>query len=312
MPIQRTPEQSGAEAIPNVCVICENVMENTQPCVITNCKHIFHKSCMELRFHPDKENECPSCLAKVLRKDVKVVVGNCSPGAKPGDERERQLNRPNTRSVVRQLQLEDANREIGTSQSDQRLNWAQINPQSESERSLNTRLANNEIPRNSPQRGRSQRGRPQRQLPRNNDNWVRPNIEHLVRETVDRMLSSLVLRNGVENSMGQDQRDFDVPSPRAFSSGHTSNKVADIIQKWGVRFEGTAEGLSVDEFLYRVKVLTREHLNNDLEAMAKNVHQLLTGKASSWFWRFHKRTETFTWNQFCTGLREQYKENRSK
>lgn len=46
--------------------------------------------------------------------------------------------------------------------------------------------------------------------------------------------------------------------------------------------------------------------------MAKIVHQLLTGKASSWFWRFHKRTETFTWNQFCTGLHEQYKENRSK
>ncbi len=68
---------------------------------------------MELRFYPYKKNECPSCLAKVLRKDVKVVVGNCSPGAKPGDEKERQSNRPNTRSVDRQLQLEDGNREIG-------------------------------------------------------------------------------------------------------------------------------------------------------------------------------------------------------
>ncbi len=126
------------------------------------------------------------------------------------------------------------------------------------------------------------------------------------------MLSSLVLRNGVENPSGQERGTFDVPSPIAFSSGYSSNKEADIIQKWGVRFEGTAEGISVDEFLYRVKVLTRKHLNNDLEAMAKNVHQLLTGKANSWFWRFHKRTESFTWNQFGSGLREQYKENRSK
>lgn len=84
MPSQHTPEQSGAEAITSVCVICENVMENTQTYVNTNCKYIFHKPSMELRYHPVKENEYPSCLAKVLKKDVRVVVGNCSPGAKPG------------------------------------------------------------------------------------------------------------------------------------------------------------------------------------------------------------------------------------
>lgn len=66
---------------------------------------------------------------------------------------------------------------------------------------MNTRPLNHEIPRKSPQ----WRGRPPRQFPRNNDNWIRPNIEHLVSETVDRMLSSLVLRDGVENSSGQDQ-----------------------------------------------------------------------------------------------------------
>jgi len=51
-------------------------------------------------------------------------------------------------------------------------------------------------------------------------------------------------------------------------------------------------------------------LDSDFELLSKNIHQLLIGRASSWYWRFHKRLQTFTWSEFCVALWEQYRESR--
>lgn len=42
-----------------------------------------------------------------------------------------------------------------------------------------------------------------------------------------------------------------------------SDRITMIIQNWNIKFDGSLQGISVDEFLYRVRVLTLEHFNND-------------------------------------------------
>jgi len=53
---------------------------------------------------------------------------------------------------------------------------------------------------------------------------------------------------------------------------------------------------------------------SDLQPQVKSVRgvrEIMGGRASSWYWRFHKRVRTFTWSEFCVALREQYRESRS-
>lgn len=60
----------------------------------------------------------------------------------------------------------------------------------------------------------------------------------------------------------------------------------------------------MDEFLYRVKTLTKEHLNNNFAYVCKN---LLTGKAKKCHWRYRKSIDIIQWTEFCETLRSQFK-----
>jgi len=41
------------------------------------------------------------------------------------------------------------------------------------------------------------------------------------------------------------------------------------------------------------------------------MHVLFTGKARSWFWRYHKQVDRIVWSNICASLRQQYKDYRS-
>lgn len=90
-----------------------------------------------------------------------------------------------------------------------------------------------------------------------------------------------------------------------------SAKILSIIQNWNIKFDGSRTGLSVDEFLYRVRALAAENFNNDFSVICNHLHILLTGKARDWFWGYHKRVESIEWDSFCAALRYQYKDFRS-
>ena len=89
-------------------------------------------------------------------------------------------------------------------------------------------------------------------------------------------------------------------------------KVTYIIQKWNVHFDGSSSGLHCEEFIYRIRCLTNDNFNGNFEPVCKNLHLLLTNKASRWFWYFHKQMERITWDSFCTALRKQYKDYRTR
>lgn len=86
----------------------------------------------------------------------------------------------------------------------------------------------------------------------------------------------------------------------------TIDKISSIIQGWNLKFDGTASGLSVDEFLYRVKSLTVDNLNGDFNLICKNLQILLSGRAREWLWRYRKQVTCVKWEDFCQGIRSQY------
>lgn len=122
------------------------------------------------------------------------------------------------------------------------------------------------------------------------------------------------------NSLGNNNRPiFNLPPPNRFActSAHLPNsqlstfstdKITSIIQSWFLKFDGSPTGLNVEEFLYRLKSLTKDNFNSDFSVICKNLHILLSGKARDWFWRYHKlENGNIDWNEFCSSIRSQYK-----
>lgn len=87
-----------------------------------------------------------------------------------------------------------------------------------------------------------------------------------------------------------------------------ADKVTSIINNWNLKFDGSANGLNIDEFLYRVRTLTNDNFCGDFSVICKNLNTLLAGKAREWFWRYHKLVQSITWEDFCKAIRAQYKD----
>lgn len=89
-------------------------------------------------------------------------------------------------------------------------------------------------------------------------------------------------------------------------SAPVTDKIAYTIKKWNLHFDGSAQGLDVEEFLYRVKSLTADYFDDNYSLICKHLNILLTGKARYWFWRYRKQVPSIVWDDFCTAIRYQY------
>ncbi|KAL7726384.1 hypothetical protein ACLKA6_004524 [Drosophila palustris] len=85
-------------------------------------------------------------------------------------------------------------------------------------------------------------------------------------------------------------------------------KVGNIIQGWRVKFEGSKEGILTEEFLYRIRALTKQNLQGDYSMLCDHLHLLFGGKASDWYWKFHQANPSFTWELFCTEFRKRFED----
>lgn len=92
----------------------------------------------------------------------------------------------------------------------------------------------------------------------------------------------------------------------------TTDRVSQIISGWHLKFSGREEdGLSVDNFIYRVQALTNQGLRGDFDLLCKHVHLLFCGKAIDWFWRFHRNTTRLDWTILCDELRNEFCDSRT-
>lgn len=327
------------------CKICNERLCEGQDCmIISECNHVFHSRCIEQ--YLSHSSECPTCkrvcsLSELRKVNVKYQSLD-KPKALRGKTRGITASQYNTRSSARNL-FTDANRntlvDVGIPTENELDNLLTPN------RTQYTDNLNQNIQHNSPVRNFSNniqptidysqinfmientvsrllsnlhllpattenfstQNHPPTQLPppiRNSQQYVSPQINPPIQVT---MPSSQVANNlhHIPNVQGLNNSSFN----EHFTI--KSDKITNIIQNWHIRFDGSTQGISVDEFLYRVKVLTGEHFNNDFSVICKNLHILLSGRAREWYWRYHKQAKAIRWNDFCEALKYQYKDFKS-
>jgi len=80
-------------------------------------------------------------------------------------------------------------------------------------------------------------------------------------------------------------RSSDVSSHRGTSNilSLSTEMVTTIIQNWHIKFDGSNQGLCVDEFIYRIRKLAKESLQEDLGLVCKNLLVLLKGISLNWY-----------------------------
>lgn len=96
-----------------------------------------------------------------------------------------------------------------------------------------------------------------------------------------------------------------LPSPRtSFDSTVINNMV-----KWGLKFDGTARVINLQEFLFRANLLNRDQMCPDYEFVT-NFHSLLESPALDWYWDLRKRNDLQTWTELRQEMIDQYQSHK--
>lgn len=331
MSLLRSPTPSASAACESSlqCSICKELLLEDQDClIISQCAHSFHRACIEKHLY--SSSECPTCkrpceLSELrnlhtqnensqisLHEGIDVRSTNQanqkSKNTIRGRGRGTTAKHYNTRSTIRNLlpdlhhqgdSVENADDQTGG-------NMTPINPNTSR---VPTRNQNT----------------PQRRLNVENNIVDYDRISQMIELSVTRIFQNLSTNNTAINQnrpdidhitqVQQHVNNSDVPnSSRHMASNISSHsyvgtdKITSIIRNWNLQFDGSAKGLDVEEFIYRLKSLTADNFDNDYSAICKNLHILLSGKAREWFWRYRKQVQTIVWEDFCAALRYQYKD----
>lgn len=305
--------QSGMD--PNQCFICAELILEAQDClVISKCGHVFHTHCIENFLQTSSERPvCKiACQLSELRKIH--ICSKQTQNNKPSTRRGRgaRAHNYNTRSYSRNLFTDP---HTPTLHLTPRTQIEQVTPDRDNAQSYSNAFVLSPYNRTV--------------NPVSNANVDYNLINRMIEDNVTRLLQNM--------NMGQNTIRHENPINRDIISGNASNtapcqnpqrnsfsngsnfsslssnpdKISSIIQNWNLKFDGSTSGLNIEEFLYRVRVLTRDTFNSDFGLICRNLNILLSGKARDWFWRYHKNVQTIIWDDFCDAIRCQYRDFKS-
>lgn len=311
-----------ANASNELCSICNDRLDGKIECLLlVSCTHTFHRPCIENFL--SNSNECPVCHLPCQLADLKQISFPGKPLKSTLRQRGGATKQYHTRSFSRNLFNEPQTPAINTA--------GNTNPIMSTNPSTNVEI-------------------PTRNSSRNNNLVTDPNslpntsqtftidygeINRMIESSISRMLRNLNINPNVQTgnshqnvsdhrtasvsnsqhittSQAQVDNNASSNSPFSFqSTNYRNDKITSIIQNWGLKFDGTATGLTVEEFLYRLKSLTIDNFQGDFNIICKNLHILLSGKAREWFWRYHKQVGVINWTDFNEAIRFQYKDFKS-
>lgn len=314
---------------PSVCHVCNGTMNERDDCLIINeCSHTFHRSCIEA--HLSNSSECPVCKKSCRLCDLRKLVINPK-GALRAHTRTKLrgalAHQYNTRSSNKNLLQESNPSEANAQevlQESVHLNDNMLDPDNIIENALNSPFRNSAT-------------NPTQDIltsPNNNASGIDyDQINRLIEANLTKLLQNVHLGPPANNTNLQSNPNpapsYETPrsnsqpinnnpyilSSSAMSSSNTGtihvDKISSIIHNWNVKFDGSPNGLHVEEFLYRINSLTQDTFNGDFSVTCRNLHILLVGKARDWYWRYHKQVKTVNWKDFCEALRGQYREFKS-
>lgn len=138
----------------------------------------------------------------------------------------------------------------------------------------------------------------------------RGEMTEFIRDELRSMVQGMNLAGNEDSPRNQPRdNDFSHSSPRPGPSQEpiVGEKVSNIIRNWRVKFSGYDDQMTVDEFVYRVNVLTTNNLNGDFNLLCRHAHGLFDGKALDWYWRYHRHESELDWFSLTRALRDQYR-----
>lgn len=319
------------------CPSCQDFIQpqSQSCCIIEICQHIFHRVCIEHEL--SNSAQCPLCkitcelsnLKAYPATNVEATENSTQTGTirknrsgYRGKGRGNLVNRPITRNLSKTFGSESLN--YSTDFDIPQNNPPEVGEDSTSQNppSNNPSIPNRNLPNTTPI-----------QMPSEID-YSR--INQMIENNIIKIFQNLNLGTSIPNPnvnslpnhtaqngnplnqippqqiLTNENRNFSNQTPTSeVSLPLRPDRVTFIIQNWNIHFDGSNTNLPVEEFLYRIKMLTKEHLQNNFSHICKNLPIILTGKAREWYWRYHKSVESIQWNEFCSALRSQFKDLRS-
>lgn len=326
-----------SQPVASVCEICRNNITVKANALRANCNHYFHKSCFG-KYTQNRTN-CPACNIQFplsAFSNPKTPTNSNSTMTTRHQARQQQLDehrranetqtRPSTPNTSRSSDNSPGNAEqqrqyirnlvttaVGAQQaemlsslSDRLTQLIQTNIEASFQR-LNLCSSNNvnTVPIVQPNSVQ-------------NDTGIYAHNNHgqgMESQTLNQLLG-IPQRNNQDNFINLNAN----PSPGnllRLGSGVSADlpvrpdKISQIISNWRLKYGGNSSNLSVDAFLYRVEALTNQTLGGNFDVLCRNASALFEGKASDWYWRYHKTVREITWADLCLSLRRQFKDTRT-
>lgn len=310
------------------CDACKNVISSKTQLHTTCCEHNFHKSCLAkcIKIRP----YCPVCNVRIVndQPQVGVVVRSTRSQSKSTSHTHEQDNSFNTgASGSNKVEDTSQNNQPVTLESVQEMVRSLISSQqSQIISTLSNQISKLVETQVSDSLGRLNLGVSPSQIAQPN-----PNIQStytkrapILPTSESRAFSEFlqpdppVIPSTSGNISGSQQIES-VPiaglSPAHLSYSSDLNvrpdKVLQIISNWKIKFSGSVNSISVENFIYRIEALTVQTLLGNYDLLCKNASALFEGKASDWFWRFHRSVVNITWPILCRALRQQYRDSRT-
>lgn len=345
MSLPRTPpnEPSGSASScsgENICSVCTTAMSENDHClIISKCSHSFHRSCIEN--YLSNTEICPSCKIPCDLSDLKKInfsnkQDTQSKQSLRGRGRGNVTMPYNTRSQSRTL-FHDSQRGLTEQGNDvDDVNNSTVAQTCNSNRET---LPNPSTPHNS-QNSRNQyinidcnqlnqmiettmarllsnfNINPAQQFSNNHNVRDYGNVN--TNSNYNTQISSnrsnpyrppnYSNQPGISNSENVSHDPSISANCSSSWSGYKPDKLTSIIQGWNIKFHGSASGIPIGEFLYRIKSLTKDYFNGDFTPIMRNLNVLLNAKAKDWYWRYRKQVTEVNWMDFSEAIQGQFRD----
>lgn len=312
------PPQSTHSSNP-ICDVCRQPLCDGQECLIINqCSHPFHRTCIET--HLSTSAECPVCKRVCNLNELRTYSLAPKPpkASRASNFRGRgavnkhyqtrsvtknlfpdTLNSLNTQAEVLQTPRRDAEVSLNSSaasshnltQQSTNVDYNEINRMIENQLARYFRNFNLTQTATTPNAGQNPSNDSQNRAQNCNPNPPKdafdlPNNFDYTRHGNPNFRGDFCSQGP---QLGRFPRQYQTAnfspngSAGVSSIGKDADKITSIINNWHLKFDGSSTGLGIDEFLYRVKTLTRETFNGDFSVICRNLNSLLTGKAREWY-----------------------------
>lgn len=110
--------------------------------------------------------------------------------------------------------------------------------------------------------------------------------------------------NSHSNQPPSNQPNLQNNQPPRFEQIFRSEKIR--VERFGLRFDGNSNNLSVDDFIFRLEYLQTQY-NMLWSEIIRDFHLLVTGPAGNWYWLWLNNNRTANWPELRHALLQQYK-----